>query len=165
MKIGRNDPCWCGSGKKYKRCHLSREDAPSPNVGDFINAQRHSTPTLCFHPNASSANCSGKIIKAHTVQRNGGLSQIAKDGHVYTAANDISSVIQNQGEITLKLTGLKTATTFTGFCNRHDTEIFKPIETVPFNPSSEHAFLLAYRVLCKELYAKMFHKNMCGKQR
>jgi preprotein translocase subunit SecA len=21
QKIGRNDPCWCGSGKKYKRCH------------------------------------------------------------------------------------------------------------------------------------------------
>lgn len=20
-KIGRNDPCWCGSGKKYKKCH------------------------------------------------------------------------------------------------------------------------------------------------
>jgi preprotein translocase subunit SecA len=20
-QIGRNDPCWCGSGKKYKRCH------------------------------------------------------------------------------------------------------------------------------------------------
>jgi preprotein translocase subunit SecA len=20
-KIGRNDPCFCGSGKKYKRCH------------------------------------------------------------------------------------------------------------------------------------------------
>jgi preprotein translocase subunit SecA len=20
-KLGRNDPCWCGSGKKYKRCH------------------------------------------------------------------------------------------------------------------------------------------------
>jgi uncharacterized protein YchJ len=19
---GRNDPCWCGSGKKYKKCHL-----------------------------------------------------------------------------------------------------------------------------------------------
>ena len=24
-KLGRNDPCWCGSGKKYKRCHW-RED-------------------------------------------------------------------------------------------------------------------------------------------
>jgi preprotein translocase subunit SecA len=22
-KIGRNDPCWCGSGKKYKHCHGS----------------------------------------------------------------------------------------------------------------------------------------------
>jgi preprotein translocase subunit SecA len=20
-KVGRNDPCWCGSGKKYKKCH------------------------------------------------------------------------------------------------------------------------------------------------
>ena len=26
-KIGRNDPCWCGSGKKYKKCHLG-QDAP-----------------------------------------------------------------------------------------------------------------------------------------
>ena len=24
-KLGRNDPCWCGSGKKYKHCHW-RED-------------------------------------------------------------------------------------------------------------------------------------------
>ena len=24
-KIGRNDPCWCGSGKKYKKCHLGRD--------------------------------------------------------------------------------------------------------------------------------------------
>ena len=22
-KIGRNDPCWCGSGRKYKSCHLA----------------------------------------------------------------------------------------------------------------------------------------------
>jgi tetratricopeptide (TPR) repeat protein len=22
-KPGRNDPCWCGSGKKYKHCHMS----------------------------------------------------------------------------------------------------------------------------------------------
>jgi tetratricopeptide (TPR) repeat protein len=24
-KIGRNDPCWCGSGKKYKKCHLEAD--------------------------------------------------------------------------------------------------------------------------------------------
>ena len=26
--IGRNDPCWCGSGRKYKVCHLNREQLP-----------------------------------------------------------------------------------------------------------------------------------------
>lgn len=36
---GRNDPCWCGSGKKYKKCHLdadehkSQDDAPAPPGG------------------------------------------------------------------------------------------------------------------------------------
>jgi preprotein translocase subunit SecA len=24
-KLGRNDPCWCGSGKKYKNCHLKSD--------------------------------------------------------------------------------------------------------------------------------------------
>ena len=32
-KIGRNDPCWCGSGKKYKQCHLRFDD----RVEDFKN--------------------------------------------------------------------------------------------------------------------------------
>ncbi len=26
-KPGRNDPCWCGSGKKYKHCHLAQDRA------------------------------------------------------------------------------------------------------------------------------------------
>jgi len=25
-KVGRNDPCWCGSGKKYKSCHLRSDE-------------------------------------------------------------------------------------------------------------------------------------------
>jgi preprotein translocase subunit SecA len=25
-KVGRNDPCPCGSGKKYKKCCLPREE-------------------------------------------------------------------------------------------------------------------------------------------
>ena len=25
-KIERNDPCWCGSGKKYKNCHMRFDD-------------------------------------------------------------------------------------------------------------------------------------------
>ena len=25
-KIGRNDPCWCGSGRKYKACHMAFDE-------------------------------------------------------------------------------------------------------------------------------------------
>ena len=25
-KLGRNAPCWCGSGTKYKKCHLPLEE-------------------------------------------------------------------------------------------------------------------------------------------
>src|SRR5262249_55612932 len=25
-KLGRNDPCWCGSGKKYKKCHFGKDN-------------------------------------------------------------------------------------------------------------------------------------------
>ena len=24
--FGRNDECWCGSGKKYKKCHLAIDE-------------------------------------------------------------------------------------------------------------------------------------------
>ena len=27
MKLGRNDPCHCGSGKKYKQCCLEKDES------------------------------------------------------------------------------------------------------------------------------------------
>ena len=27
LQVGRNEPCPCGSGKKYKECHLSKGDS------------------------------------------------------------------------------------------------------------------------------------------
>ncbi len=24
--LGRNDDCWCGSGRKYKKCHLAEDE-------------------------------------------------------------------------------------------------------------------------------------------
>lgn len=32
MKLGRNDPCHCGSGKKYKKCHLADDEASAREV-------------------------------------------------------------------------------------------------------------------------------------
>jgi hypothetical protein len=26
VELGRNDACWCGSGKKYKKCHLKSDE-------------------------------------------------------------------------------------------------------------------------------------------
>ena len=26
VELGRNDLCWCGSGKKYKKCHLKSDE-------------------------------------------------------------------------------------------------------------------------------------------
>jgi len=34
MNIGRNDPCPCGSGKKYKNCCLDKDIKPSVNIYD-----------------------------------------------------------------------------------------------------------------------------------
>ena len=35
-KTGRNDPCPCGSGKKFKHCHLGKEDELTlEGMGEF----------------------------------------------------------------------------------------------------------------------------------
>jgi preprotein translocase subunit SecA len=31
-RLGRNDPCWCGSGKKYKHCHMRQDRASGPGL-------------------------------------------------------------------------------------------------------------------------------------
>src|SRR5690349_3372532 len=38
-KIGRNDPCPCGSGKKYKQCHLPIEEAAQAEQRRLWQAQ------------------------------------------------------------------------------------------------------------------------------
>jgi methionyl aminopeptidase len=38
VKPQRNEPCWCGSGKKYKKCHL-KEDEQNPTVTPLQRAK------------------------------------------------------------------------------------------------------------------------------
>lgn len=35
-QLSRNDPCWCGSGKKYKKCHLEQDIAEGRAFGKTI---------------------------------------------------------------------------------------------------------------------------------
>lgn len=173
MKFARNDPCFCGSGRKYKHCHLklSQAEPLTPwSQGEILN-KRYSAE-YCLHPDAEASECSGPIVRAHTIQRNGGLSKIASpQGYVYTFLLDGVDYAKARIEGTKillerlpKWIGIRKASTFTGFCNRHDTEVFRPIEVNPFEECQEHAFLLAYRGICRSVFMKKanleFYKTM-----
>lgn len=164
LRIGRNSPCWCGSGVKYKRCHLQGDQAKKPStvwtIKDLLNGRY--SERYCLHPHASPNNCNGPIVKAHTIQRSGGLNRIASEkgfvyGFVATGA-DVAKHIESQSKTfrlqSPKRIGLKEASTFTGFCNKHDTITFLPIERNPFQDEPEHCFLLAYRAICRSLFMK-----------
>jgi hypothetical protein len=43
-KIGRNDPCWCGSGKKLKKCHGTQPKAPSSPQGFRVKPSKTPPP-------------------------------------------------------------------------------------------------------------------------
>ncbi|MGV9798745.1 SEC-C metal-binding domain-containing protein [Mycobacterium sp. NPDC003449] len=37
--LGRNDACWCGSGRKYKKCHLGRQQLPLAERAGWLYAK------------------------------------------------------------------------------------------------------------------------------
>jgi hypothetical protein len=113
----------------------------------------------CLHPDKVS--CSGKIVQAHSIQRSGGLTKIARDGQVYSfLGNNVMDIEREKGLLAPKLVGVGKASTFTGFCGFHDNAVFSPIEKHPFTSTPEHALLLAYRHICKELFTKKAAREM-----
>lgn len=150
-----NDPCWCGSGIKWKKCHRDREKQQPIPVGKSMD-HLHQTMTkgYCLHPDASKADCGAKIIKAHTVQRNGGLADIAENGHVVSFKRGFEDIYKNQGKIVPREIGVRHASTFMGFCSTHDDALFAPVEKAAINIDGESAFLLSYRAVCYEYFQK-----------
>lgn len=108
----------------------------------------------CFHHNKSE--CNGKIKQAHSVQRNGRLSIIESevDGNncIYTFTSHKSTALNWLDD--LVPIGKKEASTFFGFCDFHDTNIFSPIENFRFDKSYKHLFLHSYRS-----FAHSYHKK------
>lgn len=157
-RIGRNDPCWCDSGKKYKHCHLDREYQAEVTKGEIIsNASKARVKASCFHSPVDSAHCNGKIIQSHTVSKSGSLRRIAKDGHVLNFKPNINTLYKTGGVFEIVEVGISQASTFPGFCAHHDKSLFAPIEDQVFQVNSYHATLLGYRALSREYYAK-FHQ-------
>lgn len=155
MKIGRNDECWCGSGKKYKKCHLNRgREDPVEAWEASAQFRKAFSIKLCSAPSIMHTDCSGLIVRAHTVPKSGSLGKIAEDGHVYAFTPTLESLIQNNGALRAQLVGVNRASAFTGFCSTHDTKLFAPLELYDFTASQEQCFLLAYRAYAREIYTK-----------
>jgi SEC-C motif len=153
--MGANEPCWCGSGLKWKRCHRERERQEPIPIGKLLGEQHAEFARgVCLHPEAGPSVCGSRIIRAHTVQRNGGLSSISEDGHVISIKRGFEDIFKNEGEIVPRKIGVHHASTFMGFCGTHDDQLFAPVEKAPINPNAEAAFLLSFRAICYELFAK-----------
>ncbi len=106
----------------------------------------------CLH--FESDNRCGAFINAHSIQKNGQLSTIANDGHVYTISRNIGTLKRNDGRIALEKHGIGKVSTFLGFCERHDNQLFSAIDAWPLHPTGEQVFLYTYRSVCRELFVK-----------
>ncbi len=154
-KLGRNEPCWCGSGKKYKKCHLHRDQREPIKPWEIDKELRKAfSYGTCSSPDSFHDDCSRKIIRAHTVPKSASLKAIAKDGHIYGCVASMASLQKNDGTLTPELIGINKASTFTGFCSVHDNKIFSPLENEPFQKTQQQCFLLAYRAFAREVYTK-----------
>ena len=156
MKLGRNDLCWCGSGKKFKHCHLDRDKLSPFTIEDLYQKQKKALDIkVCFAENFNFEQCSGGIIKAHSLSKKASIERIARKQHVYGFNWSIKKIKGNGRSLVPKKFGIREASTFTGFCQKHDGVLFKPLDTAPFLPTSEQIGLLMYRVLCREIMGKM----------
>jgi hypothetical protein len=98
--------------------------------------------------------CTATAIRSHSLQNSQVLDLLVRDGHVKALRHRIDRT--TGPVISFEDVGRNQATTFAGFCSEHDSNIFKAIDTNPFNPiDSEHLFLVAYRAVARELHALM----------
>jgi len=112
--------------------------------------KREASLKQCIWGEDDASDCKGRIIKAHSIQRSKILTKIADNGKVQFfsvhGGEDSPSTI-------LDFEGIKKFSTFTGFCEKHDKEIFQPIEDLKFSATTEQKYIFAYRAAAKEYHA------------
>lgn len=154
-KIGRNDPCWCGSGRKFKACHDGRERLPQFNHHHVAEAFRKELRRrYCSYAGEAGEPCGAEIIGAHTVQKEGGLRAISRAGKVYSLIATMGGLEKNGGRLDPRLVGIGDASVFPGFCSTHDNDLFKPIEDKDCAIGAWEALLFAYRAVSFEAFFK-----------
>lgn len=150
----RNALCWCGSKKKFKKCHGHPSYDKKIELSEIINDHKEIySNDLCYAPETLHHECSEKIISAHTISKSLNLKSIAEHEHVYSFKPSLGGLIKNGGKFSVEKTSIKKTSTFNGFCSKHDSELFKSIDS-NFEISHEHIFLNYYRTLVRELFLK-----------
>lgn len=156
MKLGRNEKCWCRSGKKFKHCHYGREGETPISKGEAIShSKKNSSRKCCYVPDEMKYACSKEIINAHTISKSGSLYEIADESnHVLGLKINYANIAKNKGKLIPEKIGVNQASTFKGFCSIHDKALFSCIEDRIFIGDQDQCFALMYRSVAKELYAK-----------
>ena len=106
----------------------------------------------CVFPDKTK--CSKNTIKAHSIQKSKILNYIAENGMVMSP--NVRKIFDN---IEFDEVGVKSASTFFGFCGNHDNSIFAEIENNNYNNSDEHNFFYAYRACALEYVKK--RESLC----
>ena len=130
-------------------------------ASDELKRARADTRTekYCLHPSACPGTCGSVIARAHTVQLRGGLSRIARNGHVYRYSGDVFDY-GSPGRLVHRLIGIRNASTFPGFCDLHDNGTFEPIDNEFFYATAEQCFLLGYRAIARAIFTKRREKRL-----
>ena len=158
-KVRRNELCPCGSGRKFKHCCLDADRKRGERGGEFsweaevAAARKAATKGICCAPKGAGEGCGGKIVHAHTVPRSS-LSHIADRGHVLSFDANVGALKRHGTAIWPKLRGIGKASVFTGFCAKHDNDLFVPLEEEPFVGTHKQCFLLGYRAVAREMFLK-----------
>ena len=97
--------------------------------------------------------CGQPAIRAHSIQNRQTIALPEQDHHVLAWQ---PRFFQAGPDIALRRIGRNDASTFAGFCNQHDTELFRPLDTKPFDGADrDQLFLLDYRGITCELHSIM----------
>ncbi|AZV62646.1 SEC-C domain-containing protein [Peribacillus frigoritolerans] len=165
-KVDPYEPCPCGSEKNFKYCCYQQARIrrnSSINLKEYTNSRLNHEASknwdntdfkvcLGFDPEE----CRPLIKSAHAIQNNGILNRISENGHVYTISSKLSKKAMDAD---FKKVSKNKASTFFGFCDYHDTELFKPIEHEEYTGDPIQNFLFAFRGFCLEYHRKIRKMN------
>jgi len=143
---------WSRDGK-YSAEQLSTESSFSPALSVRLRRDKKIRDTgRCLHFDGD-IRCR-EFVNAHSIQKSRLLSAISSRGHVYVLSADVGTLGKNKGFPEYVKKGITNISTFKGFCKRHDSELFAPIDRSDLEPNHRQVALYAYRSLCREYFVK-----------